>query len=397
MNKLWIIFVSIGFLNATSIDKLVRISLHKNHSLKTIKHKIQAQKIKIRRSQNLKNPDISLTLNDIQFNNPLSRSLEPMQTNAMSIKQQFTSTAKLRALKRFEVSRQKVIISSLNVAKVQLAKEVRLSGYTIKEIEARIAILYRYKKLIKQNITLYTSYASSDNKSHLSSMTSSLILSKIKIKLEKLKSILNVQKSMLRYFVEKKISKVSHRNRVKKPKSLQYYLRKAYHNPSYKQKQLEVKRATSYKKNVDLSLNPDPYVKVGYYNRANYADYASVTVGFSLPLYSTEKQNIQIAKREILESRSRKFDYLLWVKSEIKAEYFRLKEAYNIYRIIKNTSLKELEHMFELSQSHIQDGGDAFTYISLLEQKLTLEEELVTIKAHYFRSQVRLNSLIGKK
>ena len=391
------LFSIIEIVDATSVNKLVNLSLRNNHSLKAIKHKISAQNIQIKKSQILQNPNLAMTLSDIQFNNPFSRTLEPMQTNSISIKQQFISKSKLKAFKRFELSTKRVILNSLQIAKVELAKRVRLSAYTIKEIEDRISILYRYKKLIKQNIELYTSYASTDNKSHLSSMSSSLILSKIKIEIERLKSILNIQKSSLRYLVGKKINTISINDRIKRLNSLKYYLKKSYNNKTYRQKLSKLKRAKANKKIADLSINPDPYVKVGYYNRPNYADYTTVSIGLSLPIYGREKLNSQIAKRAILESTSSRLDYILIVKSEIRAEYSRLKEAYKIYNIIKNDSLKELAHMFELSQSNIQNGGDFFVYTSLLEQKLTLEEQLISVKAQYFRSKVKLNSLIGKR
>ena len=51
--------------------------------------------------------------------------------------------------------------------------------------------------------------------------------------------------------------------------------------------------------------------------------------------------------------------------------------------------------MFELSQSGIQRGGDLFTYTSLLDQKLALEEELTSIKAEYLRTDAKLKSLTG--
>ena len=392
-----LLFSIIEIVDATSVNKLVNLSLRNNHSLKAIKHKISAQNIQIKKSQILQNPNLAMTLSDIQFNNPFSRTLEPMQTNSISIKQQFISKSKLKAFKRFELSTKRVILNSLQIAKVELAKRVRLSAYTIKEIEDRISILYRYKKLIKQNIELYTSYASTDNKSHLSSMSSSLILSKIKIEIERLKSILNIQKSSLRYLVGKKINTISINDRIKRLNSLKYYLKKSYNNKTYRQKLSKLKRAKANKKIADLSINPDPYVKVGYYNRPNYADYTTVSIGLSLPIYGREKLNSQIAKRAILESTSSRLDYILIVKSEIRAEYSRLKEAYKIYNIIKNDSLKELAHMFELSQSNIQNGGDFFVYTSLLEQKLTLEEQLISVKAQYFRSKVKLNSLIGKR
>jgi len=53
--------------------------------------------------------------------------------------------------------------------------------------------------------------------------------------------------------------------------------------------------------------------------------------------------------------------------------------------------------MLELSQSDIQQGADLFTYISLLEQKLFLEEEGLRFQANYLRTQAELNALIGLK
>ena len=76
--------------------------------------------------------------------------------------------------------------------------------------------------------------------------------------------------------------------------------------------------------------------------------------------------------------------------------YAKLTEAYHIYNIIQNESLPQLDHMIELSQSGIQSGGDLFAYTNLLEQKLDLEEQRVSIKAEYLRTQAQLKSLIGE-
>ena len=39
---------------------------------------------------------------------------------------------------------------------------------------------------------------------------------------------------------------------------------------------------------VDLEKHPDPYVQVGYVNRTDFPDFASISVGVSLPIYGTE-------------------------------------------------------------------------------------------------------------
>ena len=146
----------------------------------------------------------------------------------------------------------------------------------------------------------------------------------------------------------------------------------------------------------DLESNPDPYVKVGYFNRQDYPDYASFTVGVSLPLYGSETLTSEAARKEILAASSATLDYQSSLTSEIEIMYAKLTEAYMIYNIIENESLPQLEHMFELTQSSIQNGGDLFTYTNLLEQKLFLEEERISIQSEYLRTEATLKSLIGQ-
>ena len=154
--------------------------------------------------------------------------------------------------------------------------------------------------------------------------------------------------------------------------------------------------ASANKELLDLDINPDPYVKVGYFNRQEYPDYASITVGFSLPLYGSEKLTSEAARKEVLAATSASLDYESLLQSEIEIMYAKLTEAYMIYGVIQNESLPQLEHMFELTQTSIQNGGDLFAYTNLLEQKLALEEERTSIKAEYLRTQARLKSLIGE-
>ena len=119
-------------------------------------------------------------------------------------------------------------------------------------------------------------------------------------------------------------------------------------------------------------------------------------MGLYLPLYGSEKINSEAARKEVLAAQSASLDYRSSLESEIDIMYAKLTEAYHIYNIIQNESLPQLEHMFELSQSSIQKGGDLFAYTNLLEQKLALEEQRASIKAEYLRTQARLKSLIGE-
>jgi outer membrane protein TolC len=391
------IFLTLGLLHAQSIHQLIHHAIKKHPSLTTIKHRLLQMDDKIAMSQNLKNPDLSLTLNDIHFNDPLSRTLEPMQYQAINIKQSIPWFGKLAAQKDYAYSQKKVILHSYEAAKVALSLNIRTTAYTMKELALRLGILDKYKAVVRQNIDLYTSYASTQEQSHTESMSASLLLSKIKIRYQNYLSILQIQKAKLKYLVQKKVTAISDTLKIRKPKKLAYYLKRATHNPNYQSVESKITLADAHIKLKHIETNPDPYVKVGYFNRQGFDDFASISVGISLPLYGTEKQTLEIARKDLLVSSSETLDFKSSLYAQIEEHHAKLMEAYNVYNIITNESLPQLKHMFELSQANIQNGADLFDYTKLLEQKLMLEEERISIQANYKRTEATLKSLIGER
>ncbi len=399
MRIIFLILWLVSFVDAQradTIDGLVAHAMKVHPSLQAIKHRLSAMDTRIEMSQNFENPDISLMVNDIQFDDPLNRRLEPMQFTSLNVKQKLPWFGKLEAKKVYTQSKKNLVLHSYDGAKVALAKEIRLSVYTIREYEERLKILSEYKKVAKQNRELYTAYASTQNKSHSSSIQASLLLSNLKIREQNYQAILKSQKSKLKYLVQRDIGLLKASLKMTVPLGTKYYLNKLKNNPNYRLKTSQKHVADAQKVLSDLAHTPDPYVKVGYYNRVDYPDYASVTVGMALPLYGTEKSNSELARKEILQAQSSIIDYKYMLMNEIETMGIKLHEAYTIYKIIQEQSLPQIAHMFDLLQSSIQNGGDLFAYMRLLEQKLALEEEGISIKAIYFRTQAKLNSLIGE-
>ena len=394
------IFISILFtfslLQAQSIDQLIGQSLKKHPSLQTIKYRLSAMDERIAKSQQWANPDLAFTVNDIQFDDITNRSLEPMQYQAVNFRQKFPWFGKLAARKAYEIEKKHIILDSFNTARVQLALQIRTTAYTIKELEARIHILRKYSQLVKQNIQLYTDTIATNSMSHADSITAELSLSKIDIRRERYNSILQSQKEKLAYLVQKKISTVSNILSIQKPGSIGKYLSRATNNPSYQMKLTQNRAANANKKLIDLDANPDPFVQVGYFNRSDYEDYASISVGFSVPLYGTEALNSEIARKETLATQSAALDYKSFLDSEIHANFTKMREAYRIYNIIQAKSLPQIDHMLELSSAAIEEGADLFTYTNILEQKLALEEESIAIKAEFQRTKAKLKALTGE-
>ncbi len=394
---LLLLFVFAFSLQAQSINQLISYSTKKHTSLQSIKHRLSSMDERMQRSQKWTNPDLSFSISDIQFRKPLSRNEEPMQYQAVNFKQKFPWFGKLNARKNVILEEKHVILHSLEAAQVALAYKIRTTAYTIKELEARIDVIYKYMQLEKQNIKLYTDYIAIDSMSHAESILAELSLSKLEIRAERYKSILKSQKEKLGYLLQRKVKKISDVLKMTKPKSLKYYLDRVRRNPNYHMKLALTDVARANKSLIDLDKNPDPYVQVGYFNRTDFPDFTSVSVGVALPIYGREQLNSEIAHKEALARQSESLDYKQLIKSQIREQYAKLTEAYRIYKILKNKSLPQLEHMLELSSSAIEKGGDLFTYTNILEQKLVLEEERIAIIAESMRTQAKLKSLTGAK
>ena len=390
------LLVASSILQAESINQLIDYSLKKHPSLQTIKHRLSAMDERIAKSRNWTNPELVLNVNDIRFDDPTNRGLEPMQYQAVNYKQRFPWFGKIDARESFTRAQKNVISDSYDISKVKLAEEIRTTSYTILEIKERIRIVRQYEKLTKQNIALYDAYTSTDSMSHSNSMAAELMLSRLHIRSERYKAVLKSQEAKLAYLVQRKNISVSDKFRMTKPRSLGYYLSNLERNPAFKRTLSQSKVANANKDMKALEVNPDPFVQIGYFNRQEFEDYASVSVGFSLPIFGSEKLETEAARKDALAAQSTSLDYRYALESEIRVTYAKMKEAYSIYGIIQNDSLPKLQHMFELNEASIESGEDLFTYTSLLEQKLDLDEERTVAKAAYLRTKAKLKSLIGE-
>ena len=393
---LLIFFTLSTMINADSINQLIQESLEKHPSLRAIQYRLSAMDKRIENSQNWSNPELILNVNDIRFDDPTNRALEPMQYQAINYKQRFPWFGKLDAKERYTYALKDVISDDYEISKVKLAQQIKLTAYTIIEIKERISIVKNYEKLTQQNIALYDAYTATDTMNHSNSMAAELLLSRLHIRMERYRAVLSSQKAKLSYLVQKKNISIAQHLSVHKPKSLSYYLSNLFNNPSYK-KTLSQKEVASRNSEVKaLDVNPDPFVQIGYFNRQEYEDYASISVGFAMPIFGTEKNEAEAARRDTLAAQSASLDYKFALESEIRTNYAKLKEYYNIYNIIQKDSMPKLKHMFALNEASIKSGEDLFTYTNLLEQKLDLDEERTVAKAAYLRLQAQLDALIGK-
>ena len=394
--KLYIILLLPVWLFSESLSTLIENAKNSHSSLKTIEQRVSAIDNEYDISRNFSDPIFSFSMSDIQFSDPSNRSLEPMQYTAVNFQQKIPYFGKRDAQSRKISAKKQKVSLSLEQTKVKLVKGIKITAYSIWQIEEELKITDEYIKLTKQNIELYSAYASSDTKSHMSIMSAEMALSELKIKKSRLDGALVGFYKHLSYLSAMEVDSVEMDMEVKPLKDLSFYTQGKTQNISYKIKAATLREANEDIKVKELSSYVDPVVKVGYYYREAFEDYANIGIAFSLPIYSTQESNTQKSRKLALASKSEIVDIDNKNLAFIEQTYAKLEDSYRVYDIIQNQSMPQIEHMFELSSSSIKNGDELFIYIKLLEQKLSLDEKSIRVVTAYHKNIARLDALIGE-
>lgn len=384
------------WLSATSLSMLIDNAKSTHTSLEAIEQKLSALDDEYDVSRNFANPELSLSVSDIQFKDVGNRSIEPMQYSAINIKQKIPYFGKRDAAGDKVNAKKEKLFLSLQEAKVKLVEAIKITAYTIWQAEEEIKITNEYIKLTNQTIDINTAYSSSDTKYNMGIMSAELNLSQLKIKKHKFESMREGLYKKISYLSAMDISFVEISMEIHEPKSIAYYQRAMLENKSYKVKEASTAEANADLKVKELASYIDPSIQVGYYRRESYEDYMSVGVSFSLPIYGTEKSQEEVSKKMMLASKSEMNDFKNYLSAEVEDAYAKLQYAYKEYTIINNDSMPQLGHMFDLTSASIENGSDLFVYIDLLQKKLLLDEQSIDAVASYYKSMASLEAMIGE-
>lgn len=382
-------------LGAQNIDALITTALQHHPSVKAIEKRLEATERQWQTTRNFADPELSLGVNDIQFDDPLARDLEPMQFTSVNVKQRFPWFGKRDAAGATVKARQSALFASLESAQVALARRIRIAVYTRDEIDARLNLQDDYLKLTDQNVALNTAYAATKGGTHMGIMSAQLLRSQIEIKREKLLAMRTVQASRLTYLVGEQIGNVECNRSVSPPPKLEAYLARLEQNRDYRIRLAAVQGAQAETQVRDLAGNADPYLMVGYYYREAYPDYLSFTVGAALPIYGTQTRSTEAARLETLAAQATLTDFRATLRRDIEAVYAELRRAYRTYGILTEQSLPRIGHMVDLGDAKLRGGSELFAYFDLLERKLRYDEERIGARADYLRARARLKALTG--
>ena len=383
-------------MSAATLESIINKALASHTSLEAIQERLNAEDYQINATRSFYNPEISFAINDIQFDDITDRSRERMQTSSINIRQKIPSFGKRDAKTARSQAIKSQISFTLEDAKVKLVEAIKITAYQIWEVNQELNITQEYIGVTKQNIELNTAYSATRNNSHMGIMSAELTLSQLKIKKSRYESKRKALFAKLEYLAGEPVSDLEISLDVSTLKPYSYYTERLGNNLAYSVKSSEVLVAQRDVKVKDSEGDVDPYVQVGYYYRQEYNDYVNVSFGMALPIYGSESDNTESARKMALSKSAESQDYMLQLKGALGGRYAELEDAHAIATILTDESMPQLEHMFELTNASVKNGQDLFVYIDLLKQKLSLDEQLIQAITRQHTTEAMLNALIGE-
>lgn len=389
------VVMALGY--AESVEALIQQALQNNPSLTSAQARVEQSRFQKEISKNFDNPSLQMLVNDIQTQDISNRSLEPMQFTTFSLQQKIPFAGK-RDLRYQDAQEQEAYAGlSLSQARALLSSEIKKEVYRLWQIGAEERIYRNFEIIVRQNGELYTSLTSAASGRHMGIMVSQMDLSQIKIIQADLVQERERSYATLSQLCARRVDKVEADLNMGTIEPIDTYEKALQNNFGYRAKDAQLKAANAQLRQSQLDVYPDVTVQVGYSLREAFNDYWSVGVNIPLPVYGTESVKEQISRERVLERSRDKEAVYLQLEASMRQKYAEMTKSLEVWKVIHDESLPQLNHMFELSEASIRNGEDLFRFTELLKQKLQLELQQSRSIAEFYRAQAELDLLIGKE
>ncbi|HQT36928.1 MAG TPA: TolC family protein [Sulfuricurvum sp.] len=182
-----------------------------------------------------------------------------------------------------------------------------------------------------------------------------------------------------------------------KIESIGLYEEALKHNFGYRAKEAQLQAAHAQLKQAKLDYYPDVTIQMGYSRRESFNDYWSAGINIPLPIYGTESVKEQIGQAKVQERNHDKEATYLQLESSMRQKYAQMHKTLEVWNVVHDESLPQLNHMFELTEASIRNGEDLFRFTELLKQKLQLELQQSRAVSGFYSARAQLDLLVGKE
>lgn len=379
---------------AFGASPLVERTLSQNYEIKAMQAEQNALKEEVDLSKSWDNPMLALGVDDIFFNEPLTRNQE-MQNESIALSQKIYTASKLDIKESIALQNLAIKTLELKDKKLSLSKDIIALQYAFIRIENDLSIIAKYEKILhdlkEAHIAYnYTSphYVDTLNNSVLQknlSIEKKTLLKEKAVLLYKIQSIVNetVSESLIQEAPKQKIFEGD---------ALAYLLQ---NNPKLQIQNTITKRELDNLHLEQASKTPDVTVSVGFKRRQGRDNYGFLSVEIPLPIYGRE--NISIQKASLMKNASEQSASALsnQLSFELQDELLS-KELLMDKIILTKEILNENHKIYEnLSTTAFGQNDVLLSLLNNLMQTVETEIKLSALHYQYQESLAKINYLLG--
>jgi len=384
-------------LYAQTLQESIDYSIQNNYQVQILQEESEI----IRRQVDIvgawADPVLKAGINDVQAVQPLSRNIEAMQNQFVSLSQAIPLNNRLEIASDVEREKLEVIEAKREVLNTNIAFGVRKAFIEAHYAKRSLTILDKYITFLKTPLNLLINLSAIEKNSVERYIKTQLLqqsyqlqrevwLKNIEVAKERIALIGNLQ---IDGFSDELVLKGYHRKSLNKllplleMNSPELKLRDAL--KSVANKNIELARA---KEQTDFTVTG------GYYQRFDRNDYVSVTVSF--PLYIHKKQSNQTAQA-MRKSNIENITYeqtKTQLEQGLKITFHQLQSLYDELKILKQSGVK-INQLIANAKSQLALGGSLVHYYELFSQRVNNRLKMSKKELAIALSENQIDQLLG--
>ena len=321
---------------ATTLDEMVNQAWDNNKNLHSLQNAIDIANEQIAIANNWNKPVMSIGRNDIRFDEPNKRTLEPMQADFIGFSQVIPIGNKLDIKQNIALKDHEIAKYSLEDKRLQVKAKVYEYAYSIKVLEKKYELLNKYQSNIKGIEEL--SNALYKNGKMRQSDVINVKVSHAKIKLQK-QNLQNLINNLYLKLEEITFNPIKSIEVALMPQAinLNHTINK---HPKILMTQLQSERFNEVSKYEIANKTSDVKVNVAYFSRdSKYEDYANISLSIPLSVYGTENGKAAQAKIKAQQISNQLENIQQLFHTQIKTMQNNMDNALNKYTILQQTIL----------------------------------------------------------
>jgi outer membrane protein TolC len=371
MKKLYTTLVLSLSLDAQTLQETIDYSIQNNYQLQILKEESSIIGEQKEIEGFWADPVLKVGINDIQAVQPLSRNIEAMQNQYVSISQSIPLSNRLEVASQVEEEKRKAVEQKGEALKVNIAFSIRKAFIDAINAQKTLDILDEYIGFLNTPMTLLINLSAVEKDTVEKYIKTQLLQKSYQLQRENALQRVQIAKERIELIGNLKIDNFSDEVLLRgyEQQSLDSLL------AQIREQSPELAMATALKEVANRAVelarekeHADITVSGGYYQRFDRNDYVSFAVAYPLYTHGTqERQKVQAMKRANIQDIGYK-QAKVQLEQGLKIALHELRALHQELEILEQSRGKVL-NLIANAKSELSTGGSLVHYYELFSQK----------------------------